>query len=179
MMQNYIVVTVNGIPTAIPYNDGVHNLWVEKINSNPTHLEIRTDVGQHTIQSMLIEETPDEVARLMQLAKGQSLYYLSHIDIERINSEIDIETLNTTMMKLGFMSYSILYNSKRIELPKGTYLFDRTLPHNAHLNYTLDEVRTHIQDAITNQTGNLRYFANEFSERPLLTIAEARNVSWS
>jgi hypothetical protein len=175
-MQNFIVVTVKGAPYLVPFNDGIHTLWVEKTNNNPTELEVRIDEGQRTVLRVCVEETPDEVLYLMDIARGQSLYYLAHVDLSRINLSDSHSSFDTAMENLGFLTYAIMHQKGRVDLSQGMYLFDSTLPRNKHLKYTIDEARDCIQEVIT---GSIQHFASAINDRPLLTIAEARNVSWS
>jgi hypothetical protein len=178
-MQKFIVVTVEGAPYLVPFNDGVHKLWVSRTDDNPTELEVRADDGHRTVLSLCVEETPDEVLQLMDIARGQSLYYLAHVDLSRIDFGDDRSAFDAAMEELGFMTYAIMHRKGRAELPQGIYLFDSTLPRNKHLKYTINEARDHIQDAVTNVTGSLQYFTSTLTDRPLLTVAEARNVSWN
>lgn len=177
-MQKFIVVTVENAPYIVPFNDGVHHLWVTKSDDDPTILEVRTEGGNYTVQKLYVKESPDEILRLMDLARELYPYYLAYIDLSRVDFGDERAAFDTTMDELGFMTYAIGFENKRIELPQGVYLFDNTLPRNSRLKYTLGEARTHIQDAITDLTGNVQYFASDYTDRPLLTIAGTQNAAW-
>jgi hypothetical protein len=67
-MATFFTVTVQGRPVQVPFNDGIHNIDITSSSIRPTTIKVIPN-GQPASQPIIVDQTHDEVLRLMHEAR--------------------------------------------------------------------------------------------------------------